>query len=122
MLLRQIEYLVALARERHFARAAAACFVSQPALSVSIAKLERELNVTLINRGHNYQGLTPEGRLSGWVLFALPFIIFCAALVLSPDYANTMLTEPTGRMLLFIAGGMQLMGIAMISWPVHIKV
>ena len=52
MLFRQLEYFVAVARERHFARAAEACYVSQPALSASIAKLERELNVTLINRGH----------------------------------------------------------------------
>ena len=60
MLFRQLEYFVAVARERHFARAAEACYVSQPALSTSIAKLERELNVTLINRGHNYEGLTVE--------------------------------------------------------------
>ncbi|MET7442451.1 MULTISPECIES: LysR family transcriptional regulator [unclassified Streptomyces] len=67
MLFRQLEYFVAVARERHFARAAEACYVSQPALSAAIAKLERELNVTLINRGHNYQGLTPEGeRLVVW--------------------------------------------------------
>ena len=67
MLFRQLEYFVAVARERHFARAAEACYVSQPALSASIAKLERELNVTLINRSHNYQGLTPEGeRLVVW--------------------------------------------------------
>ena len=67
MLFRQLEYFVAVAREKHFARAAEACYVSQPALSASIAKLERELNVTLINRGHNYQGLTPEGeRLVLW--------------------------------------------------------
>jgi DNA-binding transcriptional LysR family regulator len=67
MLFRQLEYFVALAREKHFARAAEACYVSQPALSVAIAKLERELNVTLINRGHNYEGLTPEGeRLAMW--------------------------------------------------------
>src|SRR3981081_4814799 len=67
MLLRQLEYFVAVARERHFARAAEACYVSQPALSAAIAKLERELNVTLINRGHNYEGLTPEGeRLVVW--------------------------------------------------------
>jgi DNA-binding transcriptional LysR family regulator len=67
MLFRQLEYFVAVAREKHFARAAEACYVSQPALSASIAKLERELNVTLINRGHNYQGLTPEGaRLVVW--------------------------------------------------------
>ena len=56
MLFRQLEYFVAVAREQHFARAAEACYVSQPALSASIAKLERELNVTLINRGHNYRG------------------------------------------------------------------
>ncbi|MFI6938337.1 LysR family transcriptional regulator [Streptomyces sp. NPDC050418] len=67
MLFRQLEYFVAVARERHFARAAESCFVSQPALSAAIAKLERELNVTLINRGHTYEGLTPEGeRLVVW--------------------------------------------------------
>lgn len=67
MLFRQLEYFVAVAREKHFARAAEACYVSQPALSAAIAKLERELNVTLINRGHTYQGLTPEGeRLVVW--------------------------------------------------------
>jgi DNA-binding transcriptional LysR family regulator len=67
MLFRQLEYFVALAREQHFARAAAACYVSQPALSSAIHKLEQELNVTLINRGHAFQGLTPEGeRLVIW--------------------------------------------------------
>jgi DNA-binding transcriptional LysR family regulator len=67
MLFRQLEYFVAVARERHFARAAEACFVSQPALSASIAKLERELGVTLINRDHNFEGLTVEGeRLAVW--------------------------------------------------------
>jgi DNA-binding transcriptional LysR family regulator len=67
MLFRQLEYFVAVATERHFARAAQACYVSQPALSTAIAKLERELNVVLINRGHNFQGLTPEGeRLIVW--------------------------------------------------------
>ena len=67
MLLRQLEYFVAVARERHFARAAEACYVSQPALSTAIAKLERELNVTLIHRGRNFEGLTPEGeRIVVW--------------------------------------------------------
>jgi DNA-binding transcriptional LysR family regulator len=62
-----LEYFVAVASERHFARAAEKCFVSQPALSAAIAKLERELNVTLINRGHSFEGLTPEGeRLVVW--------------------------------------------------------
>jgi DNA-binding transcriptional LysR family regulator len=67
VLLRQLEYFVAVARERHFARAAESCYVSQPALSTSIAKLERELSVTLINRGQNFEGLTLEGeRLVVW--------------------------------------------------------
>lgn len=67
MQFRQLEYFVAVARERHFARAAEACFVSQPSLSASIAKLEDELGVSLINRGHAFEGLTPEGeRLVLW--------------------------------------------------------
>ncbi len=61
MLFRQLEYFVALARERHFARAAAACHVSQPALSEAIRKLERELKVSLVRRGRSFEGLTPEG-------------------------------------------------------------
>jgi DNA-binding transcriptional LysR family regulator len=65
--LRQLEYLTALARERHFGRAADACHVSQPALSAALRKLERELGITLIYRGQRYDDLTPEGRaLLGW--------------------------------------------------------
>jgi DNA-binding transcriptional LysR family regulator len=62
VLLRQLEYLVALARERHFARAAAACHVSQPSLSAAIRKLERDLDVPLVRRGQRFAGLTPEGE------------------------------------------------------------
>ncbi|MBW1595596.1 LysR family transcriptional regulator [Streptomyces sp. JJ38] len=62
MLFRQLEYLVALARERHFARAARSCHVSQPALSEAIRKLEEELDVLLVRRGRAYEGLTPEGE------------------------------------------------------------
>ena len=62
MLLRQLEYLVALARERHFARAADACFVSQPSLSAAIRKLETELDVPIVRRGRRFEGLTPEGE------------------------------------------------------------
>lgn len=61
-MLRQLEYFVALAREQHFARAAAACYVSQPALSEAIRKLEAELGVPLVRRGHSFQGLTAEGK------------------------------------------------------------
>ncbi|MFT3660112.1 MAG: LysR family transcriptional regulator [Gordonia sp. (in: high G+C Gram-positive bacteria)] len=62
MLFRQLEYFVAVAQERHFARAAAACYVSQPALSEAIRKLEHELGVPLIRRAQSFQGLTPEGE------------------------------------------------------------
>lgn len=68
------------------------------------------------------QGLTAEGRLSGWVLFALPFIVFGATLMLNPDYADVLLSEPSGKIMLLVAGGMQLMGLAMIRWIVNIKV
>ena len=62
MFLRQLEYLTALARERHFGRAAQACHVSQPALSAAIGKLERELGVALVHRQQRHAELTPEGR------------------------------------------------------------
>ncbi len=62
MLLRQLEYLEALSREGHFGRAADACHVSQPALSNGIAKLEEELGLGLVQRGRQFEGLTPEGR------------------------------------------------------------
>lgn len=62
MLLRQLEFLDALVRERHFGKAAAACHVSQPALSTAIQRLEEELGVTLIRRGRRFDGLTSEGQ------------------------------------------------------------
>ena len=61
MLMRQLEYLLAVAREEHFLRAARACGVSQPALSEGIRKLEQELNVPLVRRGNKFEGLTSEG-------------------------------------------------------------
>ncbi len=61
MLLRQLEYLTALARERHFGRAADACYVSQPALSASIRKLEADLGVQIVQRGRRFEGFTAEG-------------------------------------------------------------
>lgn len=62
MLFRQLEYFVAVADKRHFALAAEACYVTQSALSAGLSKLERELGVVLIKRGHSFQGLTPEGE------------------------------------------------------------
>ncbi len=72
MLLRQLEYLVALAREHHFGRAAAACHASQPALSVAIRKLETELGVELVHRDRREATLTPQGEeLLVWAQQAL---------------------------------------------------
>lgn len=62
MMLRQLEYLVALANEGHFARAAEECAVSQPALSEGIRKLEKELGAPLVRRNHAFQSLTVEGE------------------------------------------------------------
>lgn len=62
MTLTELKYIVALAREKHFGRAAEACFVSQPTLSVAIKKLEDELNVSLFERGSSEVSLTPVGE------------------------------------------------------------
>jgi LysR family transcriptional regulator, hydrogen peroxide-inducible genes activator len=62
MTLTELRYIVAVARERHFGRAADACFVSQPTLSVAIKKLEEELDVKLFERGGNEVGVTPLGE------------------------------------------------------------
>lgn len=67
MLLRNLTYLVALAREEHFARAAAACDVTQPTLSSGIKQLEVELGLLVVQRGQRFQGFTPEGlRVLYW--------------------------------------------------------
>lgn len=62
MLVRHLSYFVTLAREKHFARAAVACNVTQPTLSAAIRKLEDYLETPLILRGHRFLGLTPEGE------------------------------------------------------------
>lgn len=62
MTLTELKYIVAVARERHFGRAAEACFVSQPTLSVAIRKLEDELGVTIFERGGAEVGVTPIGQ------------------------------------------------------------
>jgi LysR family hydrogen peroxide-inducible transcriptional activator len=62
MTLTELKYIVAVARERHFGRAADACFVSQPTLSVAIKKLEDELGVLLFERRSNEVTVTPAGE------------------------------------------------------------
>mgnify|MGYP002622438759 CR=1 FL=1 len=62
MNLRDLRYLVALADHKHFGRAAAACFVSQPTLSTQVKKLEDELGVALVERAPRRVMLTPTGH------------------------------------------------------------
>ena len=62
MTLTELRYIVAVARERHFGRAAEACFVSQPTLSVAIKKLEEELEVKLFERGTAEVSVTTLGE------------------------------------------------------------
>lgn len=67
MLLRNLRYLEALAREQHFARAAKTCDVTQPTLSAGIKQLEEELGLLIVQRGQRFHGLTPEGlRVVEW--------------------------------------------------------
>jgi DNA-binding transcriptional LysR family regulator len=67
MFIRQLDYLVTLAREKHFAKAAEACHVSQPALSSAIRSLEKELGIMIVQRGRRFVGLTVEGeRVLAW--------------------------------------------------------
>ena len=66
-MLDKFEFLIALARERHFRRAAERCGVTQPTLSAGIRALEETLGAALVNRGSRYVGLTPEGeRVLEW--------------------------------------------------------
>jgi LysR family transcriptional regulator, hydrogen peroxide-inducible genes activator len=62
MTLTELKYIVAVARERHFGKAAEACYVSQPTLSVAVKKLEEELDVKLFERSANEVAVTPLGE------------------------------------------------------------
>jgi DNA-binding transcriptional LysR family regulator len=66
-LIDKLEFLLALARERHFGRAAEACGVTKPTLSAGIKQLEESMGVLLVSRGSRFHGLTPEGeRVLDW--------------------------------------------------------
>ena len=63
----KLEYLIALAREQHFGRAAEVCGITQPTFSAGIKQLEDSLGVLLVNRGSRFQSFTPEGeRVLEW--------------------------------------------------------
>jgi DNA-binding transcriptional LysR family regulator len=61
-LIDKLDFLLALAREKHFGRAAEACGVTQPTLSAGVKQIEEQLGVLLVNRGSRFQGFTPEGE------------------------------------------------------------
>ena len=66
-MLDKLEFLIAIAHERNFRRAAEACGVAQPTLSAALKSLEDQLGVLLVRRSSRYQGLTPEGeRVLEW--------------------------------------------------------
>jgi DNA-binding transcriptional LysR family regulator len=66
-LFEKLEFLLALANERHFGRAAESCGVTQPTLSAGLKQLEESLGVLLVKRGSRFQGFTPEGqRVLDW--------------------------------------------------------
>ena len=66
-MLDKLEYILALAREKHFGHAAEACGVTQPTLSAGIKQLEDQMGVLLVVRGSRFQGFTPEGeRVLDW--------------------------------------------------------
>ena len=58
----KLEFIIALAREKHFGHAAEACGVTQPTLSAGVKQLEEQMGVLLVNRGSRFQGFTPEGQ------------------------------------------------------------
>lgn len=63
----KLEFLIALARDQHFGRAAESCGVSQPTLSAAIKSLEESFGVLLVQRGSRFKGFTPEGeRVLEW--------------------------------------------------------
>ena len=62
MTLTELKYIVAVAREKHFGKAAEACFVSQPTLSVAVKKLEDELELKLFERSSGEVTVTPLGE------------------------------------------------------------
>jgi len=61
-LIDKLDFVLALAREKHFGRAADVCGVTQPTLSAGIKQLEQQMGVLLVNRGSRFQGFTPEGQ------------------------------------------------------------
>ena len=63
----KLDFILALAREKHFGRAAKSCGVTQPTLSAGVKQLEAQMGVLLVNRGSRFRSFTPEGeRVLDW--------------------------------------------------------
>src|ERR1700676_5005062 len=93
MFIRQLEYLVTLAREKHFPKAADVRRAAQPALSSAIRGLEKELGVMIVQRGRRFMGLTLEGeRVLAWAQQTL------ASLSHMREDASTAKSEMTGTL------------------------
>jgi DNA-binding transcriptional LysR family regulator len=83
-LLEKLEFLLALAREKHFGRAAEHCGVTQPTLSAGVKQLEDAFGVLLVNRGSRFQGFTAEGK---------PMTTLTAALVAEARHVAPLLSD-----------------------------
>jgi DNA-binding transcriptional LysR family regulator len=91
LLIDKLELLLALAKERHFGRAAEACGVTQPTMSTSLKQLEEILGVMLVQRGSRFQGFTPEGeRTLDWArrIAAIPTVLGMVASLTTPFRAR----------------------------------
>ena len=92
-LLTSLRYLVALAEHRHFARAAQACHITQPALSNALRALEKEFGTPIVRRARSYAGLTPEGER---VLASARRMLHEQALLQQEQASSA--SHPTGRL------------------------
>ena len=102
MTLTELRYIVAVAREKHFGKAAEACFVSQPTLSVSIKKLESELDTQIFERGNSEISLTDVGKK---IVEQAQFVLDEAARVrLIADHGKDHLIGPLRLGLIFTVG------------------
>ncbi len=87
---KDLRLIIALSKYEHFARAADACNISQPAFSTRIRKLEEELGVPIVERGHRFGGFTHEGNIV--LKWARRVIANCDGLVQDIDTARHVLS------------------------------
>lgn len=87
---KDLRLIIALSKYEHFARAADACNISQPAFSTRIRKLEEELGVPIVERGHRFGGFTHEGQIV--LKWARRVIANCDGLIQDIDTARNVLS------------------------------